>query len=46
MADSPCFSYILGTYSSYLSIFKDVRLVWTAKTPDPPIFVDISQFEQ
>lgn len=40
--DSPCFSYILGSFSHYLMVYKDVQLVWTAKTLSAPIFVDIA----
>jgi hypothetical protein len=42
--DSPCFSYILGSFSHYLLIYKDVQLVWTSKTQTAPIYVDISKF--
>lgn len=30
--DSPCFSFMLGSFSNYLMVYKDVQLVWTAKT--------------
>jgi len=43
-AETPCFNYIMGSFSSYICIYKDVQLAWTAKTQNPPIFVDIQQF--
>lgn len=40
--DSPCFSYIMGSYSHYLSVYKDVQLVWTAKTVSAaPVYVNV-----
>lgn len=40
--DSPCFSYLLGSYSHYLSVYKDVQLVWTAKTASAaPVWVSV-----
>ena len=44
--DSPCFSFILGSFSHYLMIYKDVQLVWTSKTPTAPIYVNIAKFQQ
>ena len=44
--DSPCFSYILGSFSHYLMIYKDVQLMWTAKTQgSAPIYVNITRIE-
>ena len=43
--ETPCFNYILGSYSSYLCIYKDLQLTWTAKTQSPPIFVETEEFQ-
>jgi len=43
--NSPCFSFILGSFSNYLMVYKDVQLVWTAKTPRAPIYVNVAKFE-
>ena len=45
-ADSPGFSYLLGSFSNYVMVYKDVQLVWTAKTPEAPIFVDITSIDK
>ena len=45
-ADSPGFSYLLGSFSNYVMVYKDVQLVWTAKTPEAPIFVDITTIDK
>ena len=39
--DSPCFSFILGSFSHYLMVYKDVQLVWTAKTLTAPVYVNV-----
>lgn len=36
---TPCFMMIVGSYNSYLMMYKDVRLVWASKTVSAPIFV-------
>jgi hypothetical protein len=42
--DSPCFSFILGSYAHYLSVYKDLQLVWTAKTTlAAPVYVSITR---
>ena len=43
--DTPCFMTILGSFQNYLMIYKDVRLVWTAKTERAPIYVNRASFE-
>jgi Bardet-Biedl syndrome 9 protein len=43
--DSPCFSFIMGSFSQYLMVYKDVQLVWTAKTQSAPIYVNTARFE-
>ena len=35
----------MGSFSNYLMIYKDVQLVWTAKTTTAPIFVEIVSIE-
>jgi len=42
--ESPCFSYILGSFSHYLMVYKDLQLVWTSKTQTAPIYVNICTF--
>lgn len=42
--NSPCFTFLLGSFSNYILVYKDVQLVWTCKTTNPPIFVDIARF--
>ena len=42
--DTPCFMTILGSFKSYLMIYKDVRLIWTAKTANIPIYVSRANF--
>ena len=44
-ANSPCFSFLLGSFSNYILVYKDVQLVWTCKTSQPPIFIDIASFK-
>ena len=36
---------IMGSFENFLLIYKDVRLVWTAKLQNPAIFVSRSEFE-
>ena len=36
---------ILGSFKSFLMIYKDVRLVWTAKTANIPIYVSRANFQ-
>jgi Bardet-Biedl syndrome 9 protein len=43
-ADSPWFTFLLGSFSNYILVYKDVQLVWTCKTSHPPIFTDIAKF--
>jgi len=35
---------LLGSFSNFLMVYNDVRLVWAAKTQLPPIFVDVASF--
>jgi len=36
---------LLGSFTNFLMVYNDVRLVWAAKTQLPPIFVDIASFD-
>ena len=42
--DSPCFMTLVGSYNNFLFIYKDVKLVWAAKTVHAPVFVDYARF--
>ena len=44
--ETPCFMTMLGSFNNFLMIYKDVRLVWAAKTQVPPVFVARAKFEQ
>jgi hypothetical protein len=35
---------LLGSFTNFLMVYNDVRLVWAAKTQLPPIFVDVATF--
>jgi len=35
---------LLGSFTNFLMVYNDVRLVWAAKTQLPPIFVDAATF--
>lgn len=37
--ETPCFMTMMGSYNSFVMIYKDVRLVWASKTQTPPIFL-------
>jgi len=43
-ANSPCFTFLLGSFSNYILVYKDVQLVWTCKTTHAPIFLDTARF--
>jgi hypothetical protein len=36
---------ILGSFNNYVLIYKDVRLVWAAKTQTPPVFLARASFD-
>jgi hypothetical protein len=44
--ETPCFMTILGSFSNFLLIYKDVRLVWATKTVVAPVYVARAKFEQ
>ena len=43
--DTPCFMSMVGSFENFLMIYKDVRLVWTAKLEKPTIYINRSTFE-
>lgn len=43
--DTPCFMTILGSFSNFLLIYKDIRLVWAARTQLAPVYVYRASFE-
>ena len=43
--ETPCFMTILGSFNNFLLIYKDIRLVWAAKTQVAPVFVARANFE-
>ena len=43
--DTPCFMTILGSFSNFILVYKDVRLVWAAKTVEAPVYLGIAEFE-
>jgi PTHB1 N-terminus len=44
--DSPCFTYVMGSFNGYLMVYKDVQLVWTAKTLHAPIYVNVQRIDR
>ena len=45
MLETPCFMTILGSFSNFLLIYKDIRLVWAARTQLAPVYVSRATFE-
>ena len=41
---TPGFMTLLGSFEGYLNVYKDIKLAWTAKLPNQPIFVATAQF--
>ena len=35
----------MGSFSHYLMVYKDVQLMWTAKTQTAPVYVNILRVE-
>lgn len=35
----------MGSYNNFVLVYRDVRLVWAAKTSTAPIFIERAQFE-
>ncbi len=44
--DTPCFMTLMGSYNNFIMVYRDVRLVWTAKTSTAPIYIERTQFEE
>ena len=42
---TPCFMTILGSFNNFLLVYKDIRLVWAARTQLPPVYVARASFE-
>ncbi len=36
---------LMGSYSNFLMVYKDVRLVWAARTLTAPIYIERAAFE-
>lgn len=36
---------LVGSYNNFLMMYKDVRLVWAAKTVTTPVFVQKATFD-
>jgi hypothetical protein len=45
MLETPCFMTILGSFNNFLLVYKDIRLVWAARTQLAPIYVNRATFE-
>jgi hypothetical protein len=43
--ETPCFMTLMGSYSNFIMVYKDVRLVWAAKTLTAPIYIERVAFE-
>ena len=43
--DTPCFMTILGSFNNFLMVYKDIRLVWAARTQLAPVYVARACFE-
>ena len=37
--ETPCFMTVTGSYNNFLMVYRDVRLVWAARTVTAPIFI-------
>ena len=36
---------LMGSYSNFIMVYKDVRLVWAAKVSTAPVFIEKVWFE-
>jgi len=43
--ETPCFMTIMGSFTNFIMVYRDVRLVWAAKLPTAPIFLQRVCFE-
>jgi len=37
--ETPCFMTLMGSYNNFIMVYRDVRLVWTARISTTPIFI-------
>jgi hypothetical protein len=44
--ETPCFMYMMGSYNNFIMIYKDVKLVWAAKTHSAPVFLSVANLEE
>lgn len=44
--DTPCFMTLMGSYNNFIMVYRDVRLVWAAKLPTAPIFLERVSFDE
>lgn len=43
--ETPCFMTLMGSFNNFIMVYRDVRLVWAAKLPTAPIFMERVTFE-
>jgi hypothetical protein len=43
--ETPCFMTLMGSFNNFIMVYRDVRLVWAAKLPTAPIFMERASFE-
>lgn len=43
--ETPCFMTLMGSFNNFIMVYRDVRLVWAAKLPTAPIFLQKVTFE-
>ena len=41
---TPCCMMLMGSFSKFVMVFNDVRLVWAAKSMTAPVFIDTCTF--
>jgi len=44
LVSTPCFMMLVGSFNNFVMVYNDVRLVWTARTQLPPVFIDTATF--
>lgn len=42
--NTPCFMMLMGSFSNFVMVYNDVRLVWAARTMTPPVFINTGTF--
>lgn len=38
--DTPCFMMMVGTFNNFVMVYKDIKLIWAAKTVVAPVFIE------